>query len=128
MKIEYAYRILKCYSARNITKKDCSRLDLDGAIETVLPFIANIVDEKSRSNFFFQDIAERVLRGEVNGVFVLKGGGRMSSMELCRNDSTDVDRLEFPYARVGMYYINKYGCRCGTVDFDTNIVDFIENK
>lgn len=128
MKIEQAYRILKCYATRNVTKKDCSRLDLDGAVETVLPFIANIVDEKNRREFYFQDIAERVLRGEISGRFIMKGGGIMRSFELGRNDSKVVDRAEFPYCRIGMYYINKYGNRCGTIDFATDIVDFIEEK
>ncbi len=45
MKFEYAYRVLKVYSERNISGKDCSRLDIDEAIKTVLPYLAEKVDK-----------------------------------------------------------------------------------
>lgn len=45
MKFEHAYRVLKVYSERNISGKDCSRLDIDEAIKTVLPYLAEKVDK-----------------------------------------------------------------------------------
>ena len=46
MRLMHAYRILKCYSDRDITGKDCSRLRLDDAIKRVLPEIKKMAQKE----------------------------------------------------------------------------------
>lgn len=50
MRLAHAYRILKCYSERDISGKDCSQLRLDDAIKFVLPILAKEVDAEAEQN------------------------------------------------------------------------------